>query len=476
MSNTTYRLPSSHSSIFRGSLFFLLLCLVIRPMLAYASFTVGEEKKTGEKIQSTIRQDFNLLDDPDIDQYISHLGREILEVAGPQFFDYRFYVINDKDFNAFAAPSGLIFINSGLIEAMDNEDELVGVMAHEVGHVVRRHIADSIDKGGKIGIGTAALLLAGIALGGGDLSQAVITGAMATGTSLTLKYSRENEEEADRQAYRWMLQMKRDPKALLSMLAKMRRIAILKVGNPPPYLLTHPAPDQRQGYVQDLLISSPPPAGLVSHRDDFHFNRIRYRTLVSTRDTSTLLPRWLKKAESDDEEGWLARLGLALLYQQDGNFAKSRQYFTELIAHYPGQAILKADLGVTCFREGKTAEAIKLLDEAHAAAPNDAYTIFNLARALDETGQNARALELYQSMLSITPTFARLHFYLGRALAENGLMGQSHYYNGMYSWLEGNIPTARFHLQKALENLPAKDPMREKCRNLLEKMKQIEKM
>jgi hypothetical protein len=79
-------------------------------------------------------------------------------------------------------------------------------------------------------------------------------------------------------------------------------------------------------------------------------------------------------------------------------------------------------------------------------------------------------------MLAITPTFARLHFYLGRVLAENGQVGQSHYYNGMFSWLEGNISTARFHLQKALENLPAKDPLREKSRNLLEKMKQLEKI
>jgi hypothetical protein len=55
-------------------------------------------------------------------------------------------------------------------------------------------------------------------------------------------------------------------------------------------------------------------------------------------------------------------------------------------------------------------------------------------------------------------------------------VGQSHYYNGMFSWLEGNISTARFHLQKALENLPAKDPLREKSRNLLEKMKQLEKI
>lgn len=473
MALTRFRPSFRATVVLLAGLLFLILGL---RAMAFAAFTVGEEKKVGEKIQSTIRQEFPLLDDPDIDQYISLLGREILEVAGPQYFDYRFFVISDKDFNAFAAPSGLVFINSGLIEAMENEDELVGVMAHEIGHVVRRHIADRIDKGSKVSMGTAALVLAGIALGGGEVSEAVITGAIATGASMNLKFSRENEEEADRQAYSWMLQLGRDPEALVSMLGKMRRIAILKVGNPPPYLLTHPAPEQRLGYVQDLLQSSPPPPDSVRRSEDFRFNRIRYRTLLATRETTSLLPRLLKKAETDNEEGWLARIGLALLYQQEGNFTKARQLFADLIEHFPGQTILKADLGVTCFREGKTAEAIKLLTEAHATDHRDAYIIFHLARALEETGQTTPAIDLYQSMLSITPTFSRLHFHLGRALAESGQVGQSHYYNGMFSWLEGNVPTARFHLQKALENLPAQDPLREKCRNLLGKIKQLEKM
>jgi predicted Zn-dependent protease len=475
MLSSIFKFSDRRSAALRITLLLQIVTLGFRSPAA--AFSVGEEKKVGEKLQATIRQEFTLLDDPDIDQYIGSLGREILDAAGPQYFDYRFFVISDKDFNAFAAPSGLVFIHSGLIEAMENEDELVGVMAHEIGHVARRHIADRIDKGSKVSMGTAALVLAGIALGGGELSEAVITGAIATGASMNLKFSRENEEEADRQAYSWMIQIGRDPEALVSMLGKMRRIAILKVGSPPPYLLTHPAPEQRLSYVQDLIHSSPPAANAASRRDDFSFNRIRYRTLASTRDTSTLLPRLLKKAENDNEEGWQARLGLALIYQHEGNLTKSRQYLADLIGHYPGYPILKADLGVTCFREGKTAEALELLNEAHGSDRQNAYIIFHLAQVLEQTGQTETAIELYRSMLTMTPTFARLHFHLGRALAEKGQLGQSHYHNGMFSWLEGNIPTARFHLQKAMESLTSEDdPLREKCRTLLEKIKQLEKM
>lgn len=442
---------------------------------ASAAFTVGDEQKAGEKIQSTIHQEFILMDDPDIDQYISHLGHEILTVAGPQYFDYRFYVINDREFNAFAAPSGLVFINSGLIETMDNEDELVGVMAHEIGHVVRRHIADSIDKGLKIGIGTVAMILAGIALGGGNLSEAVITGAMATGTSMNLKFSRENEEEADRQSFSWMRQMQRDPNTLLTMMAKMRRISILKIGKVPAYLLTHPAPEQRMDYVQDLLLSEGTPKPVIA-TDNFRFSRIKYRIITKTQDTTTLLPLLFKKAESTDLDGAMARYGLALIYQQEGNLAKSRQYLEALITAHPEQPILKTDLGLGYIQEGKTAEALKLFQAAHASDPDDAYTLFQLARTLDEAGQTTEAIGLYQNMLNQTPSFARLNFYLGRALAKTGHADQGQYYNGVSSWLEGNLPTAIYHLQKALDTLPTTDPLHEKSRDLLEKIKKLEKM
>jgi predicted Zn-dependent protease len=449
--------------------------LVFSPAIPAQAFSLGDEIKAGEQIQATVHQEFTILDDPDIDQYISRLGREILSVAGPQYFDYRFYVVKDRDFNAFAAPSGLVFVNSGLVETMDNENELVGVMAHEIGHVVRRHIADRVDKGSKIGIGTAALILAGIALGGGELSEAVITGAMATGTAMNLKFSRENEEEADRQAFSWMVQLGRDPHDILTMLNKMRRISILKTGKIPPYLLTHPAPEQRIDYIQDLLQSSGTGESAKTP-DNFRFARIKYRIMVSTRDTTALLPILLKKAKSTDEEGKMARYGLALIYQQDGNFAKSRQYFQELLAGYPDQPILKTDLGLGYIREGKPAEALKLFSAAHLADPADAYTIFHLARTLEDSGQTSQAIELYQTMLNLTPTYARLNFYLGRALAATGHADQGYYYNGVSNWLEGNLTAASYHLQKAIDTLPAKDSLSEKSRDLLVKIKQLEKM
>ncbi|MCK4839496.1 MAG: M48 family metalloprotease, partial [Desulfobulbaceae bacterium] len=87
-------------------------------------FSIVKEKELGEKMQSLLRKEFKLIDDPDVAQYINDLGQQILAVAGPQYFNYQFFVIDNKDFNAFAAPSGLIFIHSGLISGMTSENEL----------------------------------------------------------------------------------------------------------------------------------------------------------------------------------------------------------------------------------------------------------------------------------------------------------------------------------------------------------------
>ena len=240
------------------TLFFFIISLA--PVSGLASqahaFSVGDEKEIGEKLLSVVRTSFDVYDDPDIVDYINSLGNRILSVTGHQFFDYHFFIIKNSDFNAFAAPSGLIFFHSGLIEAMSNEAELISVVAHECGHVTSRHLSDRIQKTKKSSMLSAAMLIAGIAFGGGALTEALVTGSMAGNAALSLKFSRQDEEEADRLAYKWMTEINMDPAPMVSMLRKMHRESVYRTANIPPYLLTHPEPKRRMGYVQDLLASS----------------------------------------------------------------------------------------------------------------------------------------------------------------------------------------------------------------------------
>lgn len=463
----------------------LLLCLaiitwsMIIPHPSHASpFSVGQERDVGDKMRSLIRKEFKLIDEPDTVQYINTLGQKVLKIAGPQYFNYQFFVVNNKEFNAFAAPSGLIFIHTGLVSTMKNEDELLSVIAHEIGHVAHRHLADRIDKAGKINIGTIAMILAGIALGAsgeGELSEAVVTGAMATSASFSLKFSRENEEEADRLAFNWMTELDRNPESMLSMLSRMRRISILKIGKVPSYLLTHPDPAQRMSYVQDLINQSPPTKSLPEKRG-FDFNRFRYRILARSGENRNLLPRLAKKVENGKDKNYMSRLGLGILYMQEGNFVKARSYLQQVINEFPTKAILLTDLGLTYLKEGNRKKAIDFFEKARQMDRDCAYTAFNLAKALDQSGVTDRAIELYQELLITIPSFATSHYFLGQALSKKGDVGKGHYHTAVYSWLEGNSEGAKYHFKSALKKLPSKDPYIEKCKEMLLKIDRLEKL
>ena len=200
---------SSYGLLKRFVCAFIVLTLLLPVNLN--AFSIGEERLIGERLLYAIRSEFHLLDDPDISQYINELGKDVLDVTGTQFFDYHFFVVKSNQFNAFAAPSGLIFFYSGLIQAMKNENELVSVLAHEIGHVTNRHIAGRLAKQSKVTAASLLLGIAGLALGNPALTQGLLTGAIAAGQAIGLSFSRQDEEEADRLSFDWMLKLNRDP-------------------------------------------------------------------------------------------------------------------------------------------------------------------------------------------------------------------------------------------------------------------------
>ena len=470
-------MPRLNQKINTVIIFLLILSLLPLPLGqgSASAFSVGEEKEVGEKLLSMVRKSFPVIDDPDISQYTNDLGQRILTVAGPQYFDYHFFVINNNDFNAFAAPSGLVFIHSGLIEAMDSEGELISVMAHECAHVTSRHISDRLQKSTKTSIGMAALLIAGIAMGGGALSQALITGSMAANASMNLKFSREDEEESDRLSYKWMQALETDPADMAAMLQKMYRVSVYRAANIPAYLLTHPEPKQRLGYVQDL-ISNSQPAKAYRVVDNFSFLRMKHRILALTKDPATLRTQFLRKAsQGNDPKNIMAQYGLALIAQAGADYAKAEALMKMVIQAYPDKTILKTDLATILTQSGRQQESLVLLNAAHAAAPNCAYTTYTLAQNLEQTGDHQKALLLFRDLLQVIPDHAMLHRTIGNLETRLGKKGVGHYYLGCYFWMEGDAKTARYHLDETMKDATIDPITLGKAKTLLTDIERIEK-
>lgn len=465
--------------LFRCAALLALSSFLLLPFQALA-LTIGEERKIGEHLLFSIRKELPILDDPDISQYINTLGKKVLQTVGPQYFEYHFHVVKSKQFNAFAAPAGLVFFYSGLIETVKNEDQLLSVLAHEIGHVVSRHIAQRMEKNTVVGAASLLLAVAGLAIGVPGLSPGIMMGSMAAGQAANLQYSREDEEQADRLSYGWMQQMDRNPAAMEEMLRSMRRITRYSLGTETPqYLLTHPNPEARLGYIQSMLESEQLKVTRKSYEktDNFQFFRFKYRVLFQAMDHDKLkiYCTTLLNSNDDPEQQIMANFGMALLATDERNFDAALKYLDQVQVRYPRENILNIDRAVILLESGRYEEARSLLEGAVRHDSNDMYGLYQLAKLESMRGNIGRAEQLLQRLSSAMPEYPQLYFELGRIEANRGREGMAGFYLSKYNLYLGREKLAKQYLIRASKDTALPDKYRNEARALLDKLKELEK-
>lgn len=441
-----------------------------------SAFTIGEERELGEKLLYSVRAAFTLIDDPDITQYITKLGQGVLEVAGIQYFDYRFFVIDNKEFNAFAAPSGLIFFHSGLIGKMNSEDELISVLAHEIGHIVRRHLAARVEKGKYTSAASVGLALAALAFGGAA-TPALLTGALATGQSFNLHFSRQHEEEADLMAYGWLKELHRDPEGQVQMLEAMRRIARYRSEQPPQYLLTHPNPEERLRYIESLIdMDEMYLKETTKTTDNFEFIRFKYRILATTKESNdfkVFLASIIADSRSDEFMKLMAHYGLSQVAKNENDISKSLAHLEKVINHYPNKNILKVDRGTIEFAGGQFEEAERTLRKALATDSSDMYATVTLAKLLYRTGRISEAEKYFQTVSYELPEYSKVYFELGKIASDQKQGGLSSFYLGKYYLHEGKLKQAEHNFKSVLRSETASEKMKEESKALLKQIKRL---
>lgn len=467
-----------NNRIFRLVAVFAMIVSMALPLRALA-LTIGEERKIGDQLLFSVRKELPILEEPDISQYINTLGRKVLETVGPQYFDYRFFVVKSNQFNAFAAPAGLVFFYTGLIETMKTEDELLSVLAHEIGHVVSRHIAQRLDKGAKVNATTLLLGMAGLALGIPGLSQGLLMGSMAAGQAINLQYSREDEEQADRLSFGWMQKMQRDPAAMDDMLKVMRRINRYRMGpDTPQYLLTHPNPEARMGYVESLLeLEKQNPKKEYGKTDNFDFLRFKYRVLMQSIDHDKLriFCATTLSSATEAEHRTMAHYGLALLESEDRNFDQALRHLATVREQYPRRDILEIDRAVILTQSGRFEEARPILEETVKHNPNGMYGIYQLAKMELLHGNDSRAEQLLQRVAAVMPEYPQLYFDMGQIESNRGKEGTSVFYLGKYNLYLGRIKIAKQYLTRASKDTGVAEKLRAEARALIDKLKDLEK-
>jgi len=192
------------TAIFIVCFFILLTAATVGT--AMASFSLEDERKLGKEFYEKLVKENVLLQNDRVNAFVNLVGQRVLAHSEKVAFDFKFSVIRSSAINAFATPGGYVYLNEGLINLVENEGQLAGVIAHEIGHVNGRHISEIIDRSQKLSISALAAILAGAFLGGGgDVTAAVTSFSLAAATAFSLKYSREQEEAADRMGMSYLV-------------------------------------------------------------------------------------------------------------------------------------------------------------------------------------------------------------------------------------------------------------------------------
>lgn len=159
-------------------------------------FSKQQDVQLGQEAASQVRQKMHVINDPVLTDYVNRVGKRLAssQEARDSGFPFTFEVVADPSINAFALPGGPMFINTGLLKAVDSEAELAGVMGHEMSHVILRHGTNQASKAQLFQIPAA---LAGFAGGGSMLGQLAQVGVGLGANSVLLKFSRNAESQAD---------------------------------------------------------------------------------------------------------------------------------------------------------------------------------------------------------------------------------------------------------------------------------------
>lgn len=250
-------------------------CLALAGTLSCA-ISQQQEVQFGAQTATEIAGQLPLLRDAEVVRYIASLGNSLANATDTRGLAWHFTVVDSREVNAFAVPGGWIYVNRGLIERAANMSQLAGVLAHEIGHVTRRHSVQQMRQAQGANAGVSLLCTLTKVCDSGTGQAAINAG----GSALFAKFSRTDEQEADAEAVATTVRTGIDPSGVPAMF----RILLSEQQRNPnaldAFFLTHPLAGDRVTATESLIAAYPPSALRNLKRDTAAFQSFRRRLLA----------------------------------------------------------------------------------------------------------------------------------------------------------------------------------------------------
>lgn len=420
---------------------------------AEAMLSLDDEYQIGRMIVRGLRDQDQILEDPEVAEYVRSLGYKLSSQAHDGAQKFNFFMVNDRSINAFALPGGFIGVNSGLLLETKTESELAGVLAHEIAHVTQRHIARSIAAQSRSSlVSTAAMLaaiLVGAAAGGGDAAMAGMAAAQSLAIQQQISFTRSNETEADRVGLGILARSGFDPNGMPAFFETMSRRAGTSEANMPEMLRTHPVTVNRIAETKERADQIKAEVAPQPDTLSYALTRERLRVL-STPSGENPLEYYNAVIQNEPDATSAQIYGRALALMMSGQPQKAVPIFQRLRDTSPTVLQYHTALGQAQLQASQGKAALNTLQRATELFPRNVAVTVRYAEALMQLGDSKKAHEILLDLFNVvppTPEQARL-----TALAANaaGDVADSYFYMSEYHIMSGDLLLAVNQLQLAL--------------------------
>lgn len=401
-----------------------------------------------------------LVRDAEIENIIRDYATPIFNAAGLDSSVVEVHLVNDARLNAFVAGGQRVFINTGLLVRAKGPEEVIGVIAHETGHIAGGHLARFQDElrnaETKSIIAMIAGIAAGIATGDGRVAGAIVGGGSNAALSDLLKYSRTQESAADAAALKYLDQTGISSRGLLEFFELLQREIRLTGGREHPYLNTHPLTNDRiatvSGHLALSRFSDTPIATDLARKHAY----MRAKLIGFMEPLETTL-----KLYPEDRNDIPARYARAIAYYRNASIDKALPRVNELIASDPDNPYFHELKGQMLLENGRVGDSLAPYTRMVELAPDEPLLRTALAKAQVESGQAdllQPALENLRVAVRMDPKMRdawRLLTVVNGRLGNQGDLALS---QAEFTLLGGDLKAALALAERAVEILPTGAP------------------
>lgn len=444
------------------------------PLLGDASSSLvspQQERELGREWLRLYRSQIPTSSDHQIIAYLEQLLGRLAPNSQLRNPNLALVLAENETINAFAVPGGVIGVHTGLLSYAESEHQLASVLSHELAHLSQRHYARRLEQQKNMALPFYAAMLGSLVLAAtssSDAGMAALMSTQAAAMDAQLRFSRQNEQEADRIGMQTMVNAGMDPRGAAEMFEQMQHAARFS-RRPPEFLLTHPVTERRIADARNRTLDMP----RGGYSDNIEFHLMRARVKVSQNETpQTAVQRFKGELEGESLVPAASRYGLALAQTRAGQPQAARETLAPLLERDPERLtyqLLAADIDLA---ERDYKAALKRLNQALEQNPESYAARMHLAEALMKAEQFQASTELLEQASRKRQDDPNLWYLLAEVSGLAGNILLVHEARAEYFILNGRYIQAIRQLHHGLKR--AETPYR---RTLIQaRIKQVEEM